>query len=262
MFLLVVYAYFEENRVRDTHLNYDFFIKNAYINDSLIHYIFVINGSCTINMFKSHNISIINRTNEGYDFGAYSCGLKSCDKEYDYYFFLNSSVRGPFILPFYKIKWYMPYILLIKDNIKLVGSSINVMNFSNDKYSPHVQSYAFMMDNEAITFLLRSGFFDVNYNNYADVVNNKEIYMSTLILKNGWNISALIPEYQDIDYTNIYKDKKFKSSIVYKNNILFPGKLCNGRDLHPYELIFMKVNKLLSINEINSLTHYFIRNIV
>ena len=58
------------------------------------------------------------------------------------------------------------------------------------------------MDKECLEFLISKKLFeDTNYKNYVEFIAIKEILMSQLILKNNWNISCIIPEYQNIDYT-------------------------------------------------------------
>ncbi len=254
MKLVVIYNYFEEGRESVTHLNYLFFMKNGYYEDNNIHYIFVINGKCTIELIKKPNIIIFQRSNSGFDFGAYGYALRSINLIYEYYFFLNSSARGPFIIHYSKIRWYEPFIELMKNNIKLVGPSINT--YIN---RPHVQTYAFMLDFESVIYLLDK-IFNVEYNNLIDVVNNQEVNMSTIILSNNWNINCLIPELSNINWVNnLYPKHKYINK-KYDGDMLYSGKLCNGRDLHPYELIFVKINRNLSVSEINSLTEYLMNN--
>lgn len=253
MKLVVIYNYFEEGRENITHTNYNFFIKYGYYEDSNIYYIFVINGKCTIKLLNKLNIFIYRRDNIGYDFGAYGDVLRQLPFAFDYYFFLNSSVRGPFIPTYCKIKWYEPYINLMKNNVKLVGSSINIhIN------RPHVQSYFFLLNYESLQYLLNK-IFNKEYYTLSEVINYQEIGMSEYILQNNWNIDSLIPEQQGINWLNRFEDEKYKK-IKYFTDMIYSGKLCNGRDLHPYELIFIKVNRNLSTDVINSLTNYLMLN--
>lgn len=252
MKLLVIYNYFEEGREISTHINYAFFMKYGYYPD--IDYIFVINGRCSIKLIERTNIMIVMRPNTGYDFGAYGHIVRSLPWKYDYYFFINSSVRGPFIAPYCKSRWYEPFIELMKGNIKLVGSTIN-LNYDR----PHVQSYVFLLDFECLMYLMDK-IFNVEYNKLIDVIINQEIGMSKAILQNGWNIDSIIPDLQGINWLNKTNDPKFLR-IKTQHDMLYSGKLCNGRDLHPYELIFIKINRNLSISEINSLTNYYLSEI-
>lgn len=255
MKLVVIYNYFEEGRELTTFDNYKYFMKYGYYDDENIYYIFVINGKCSVGFPNKINILLQYRDNKGYDFGAYGDVLRNLPFSFDYYFFLNSSVRGPFMPSYCKLRWYIPYIDLMKNNVKLVGSSINIhIN------RPHVQSYAFLLDHESVEYLMDK-IFNQEYNKLFNVINNQEIGMSKYILDNGWNIDSLIPEQQGINWLDRFNDKKYQS-IKYFTDMLYSGKLCNGRDLHPYELIFIKVNRNLSLDVINSLTNYLLSDLI
>ena len=61
-----------------------------------VDYYFVINGDYSIIFPNKPNIKIYTRENKGYDFGAYSYIVHKL-KRYDYYFFMNTSVKGPYL---------------------------------------------------------------------------------------------------------------------------------------------------------------------
>ena len=78
-----------------------FFVDNAIKDD--IDYLFVINGDISFEdrLRKSKNMIMIKRLNKGFDFGGYSLAIQLLQhKNYDYYFFTNSSTIGP-IIPVY-----------------------------------------------------------------------------------------------------------------------------------------------------------------
>jgi hypothetical protein len=169
------------------------------------------------------------------------------------------------------MKWTEPFVNLFqKDStIKMVGVSINMLV---RRFSPHVQSYFFMIENNALNYVKSTGLFDKNFSEIIDVVYQQEIELSLALLRNGWNISCMVPEFQNIYYQELIKqmnENGFYSLISINNRkyisgvtdeVIFTGKRCFGRDLHPYELIFMKTDnelRKLSIDEINSLTNYF-----
>jgi hypothetical protein len=268
--LLVIYAYYEEGREQQVHDSYNFFMKYGYYESPIketnrngqetidsISYVFVVSGKCTMKLIEKDNIYILYRDNIGYDFGAFKYAIDYYKdfNNYDYYFFLNSSVRGPFTLPFCKVKWFYPFLDLYKNDVKLVGPSINPMSVA-----PHVQTYAFLIDNKTLNDV-RDKIFGRVYTQFIEIVHNQEINLSTVILQLGWNISSLIPEQQDIDYRNVVDNPKYQK-IQNKTDIIYAGNQCNGRDLHPYELIFFKFNRNLSTDELNSLSHYYLENLV
>jgi hypothetical protein len=269
--LLVIYAYYEEGREQQVHDSYNFFMKYGYYESPIketyrnkqetiidsISYVFVISGKCTMKLIEKDNIIILYRNNGGYDFGAFKYAIDYYKdfNNYDYYFFLNSSVRGPFTLPFCKVKWFYPFLDLYKNDVKLVGPSINPM-FGE----PHVQTYSFLIDNKILNDV-RDKVFDKVYTHFMEIVMNQEVGLSKTILSLGWNISSLIPEQQDIDYRD-FKDNPKYQKMQHKADLIWTGSLCNGRDLHPYELIFFKFNRNLSLAELNSLSHYYLENLI
>jgi len=246
--------------------NIDFFIKNGlYSTDETIDYFIVVNGESTYTFPKHENLKVFYRDNIGFDFACYNYGIqetKKMNKKYDYYFCLNASCRGPF-LPIYckQLKWTEPFIQLFdtSTNIKLVGSTIN-MHFHFLR--PHVQSYFFGFKHDVLDFL-ETSIFSKMYYTMCDVIDNQEIELSMVLLRNGWNISCIIPEFKHIDYVsvlrNLGENESYKNIQIYSQKFLYgdisiPGKRCFGRDIHPYESVFIKTNRNFLDDEINSLT--------
>ena len=252
-----LYAYYEKNELYKSNLEY--FLKNGILDE--VDYYIIINGDCTIDFPKNENIKIFYRENQGYDFGAYSYGIKQLDKEYDYYFFLNTSVSGPYLKD--NKKWIDPFLELFNNqNIKLVGTSINVftnktvgtyeniyhLNEIYNKEIPftHVQSMFFCIDNQYFNFLKDINFFNEdelnNCDNISYVIATKEIGLSQHALKEGWNINSILDKYKNIDYRNIYKDfndTSLNGDPYYKNAYF-------GTTIDKYDAIFYKNNRELS----------------
>jgi lipopolysaccharide biosynthesis protein len=251
MSISIIYAYYEKNEMYRMNLVY--FLKNGYIKTPRIDYCFIVNGTHTINFPKENNIKVIQRENKGFDFQGYYVGLMSLRKKYDYYLFLNASVRGPYLPPYLLsyCKWYQPLIDLLRRSpkTKLVGPTINIQPpMDSSKYHPHVQSYCFMMDNECMTYLLMTThLWDMVYDQKHDVIMNQEIAMSAMVLQKGWTINCLIPEYQSIDYHMSDFSDTIHSDILWPKNEL-------GRVVHPYETIFAKTDRGINVKEIETLT--------
>jgi hypothetical protein len=262
--ILILYCYYEKNNNYKNNL--DLFLKLGLYDEC--DYLFIINGEVSIKIPEKDNIKVLFRKNEDYDFGAYNDGLDTIDtSEYDYYFFINTSVRGPFIPTYANIKWYQPFINLLKDDVKLVGTTINILNTDSAESSAfynvtkftkpytHVQTQMFAMTRECLKYLMSVKLFENNdYNNYVEFIAIKEILMSQLVLKNNWNISCIIPEYQNIDYRLLKNDVNF-SSINGDPNFT---NACFSRTIHPYESIFIKINRNMCINEVNSISNYLL----
>jgi hypothetical protein len=125
---ICIYAYYEKNI---TYLkNFQFFLCNGLLPN--IDYYFVINGECSFSIddfLKDIDVNylIIKKENTGYDFGAWSCVLNSLQTKYDYYIFINASVRGPIYSTANNKNWLSEYLQLFNTkDIRLVGISINI----------------------------------------------------------------------------------------------------------------------------------------
>ena len=262
---LILYCYFEKDI--DYINNLKIFLKLGLYDEC--DYLFIINGKISIEIPEKNNIKVLYRKNEDYDFGAYNDALETIDiNNYNYYFFINTSVRGPFIPSYVNIKWYEPFINLLIDDVKLVGTTINILNkdtnesrsfYNKTKFKKpytHVQTQMFAMTQECLKFLIFSKLFsNYDYDNYGEFIAVKEILMSQLVLKNNWNISCIIPEYQNIDYRTLNNDFNFSSNNGDPNFV----NCCFGRTVHPYESIFIKINRNLCVNEINCISNFLLK---
>ena len=76
---------------------------------------------------------------------------------------------------------------------------------------------------------------------FNDAIWCKEVLMSRKIIDNGWNISSLLPLYQNVDFT--FKDKKPEEyNITFLNDIMYP---CFRHSLwQDFQLVFIKGNRL------------------
>jgi hypothetical protein len=252
-----LYAYYEKNKQYKENL--EMFLKKGILDE--IDYYIIINGECTVNIPDRKNIKIINRPNQGYDFGAWShCINHYINNEYKYYIFINSSVRGPFLKNPNK-KWIHKFIKLFNTkDVKLVGTTINILEHDvvgNERFHTlfnkpppytHVQSMFFILDNDAFHFLLNKKFFndEKTLNKIKDfdtnILNNniilyKEIGMSQLILNNNWNINCILSKYRNYDYRKIKKNFNPSSDDPYYKNKYF------GKTIKPNDVIFFKINR-------------------
>jgi hypothetical protein len=248
---------FEETSKKDTLVlytfhkydkNVQFFIDNGVFKDDNIDFIFIINDPI-LKVNCPDYVKVINRQNTGYDFGAWSDGLLTNNlyKNYNTFIFVNSSVIGPITPPYYKGKWTDIFLNGISGNIKLYGSLINSYGFSSIT-EPHVQSYAFCTDKKALQVLINNEIFSMTnqINEYRDVVEQKEIRMSKVILDNGWNIGCIFNHYKNIDFSDL------KNQNIELINNLTTNKYYNEY-VHPYETLFVKEKYITNKDWIN---HY------
>lgn len=230
--ILVIYSYFESEPVRKDNLL--FFLKNGYIECENIHFLIVLNGEYTIEIPNSSNISILKRKNIGWDFGAWSDALKIIQNQIkpNYYIFLNDSCRGPFLnVGLKNTDWIYLFCNMINEKVKLAGSTLNC------EQSPHIQSYAWVTDAIGLNLLLENKIFDsVDELNVVDLVKNREVKMSQIILKNGYQIKSLMYKYKNIE---IWNDPNYLNCNDCKNPTIDWLKYYDT-DLNPLEVLFIK----------------------
>jgi len=121
---------------------------------------------------------------------------------------------------------------------------------------PHVQSYAFAIDAECLQFLIKKGLFNKSFDKLLDVIIHQEIGMSTLVLQNGWNISSFVKEYETRPYATLTDTFNHRADCK-GGDIVYSGDLCFGRDIHPYEVMFLKTSREVATKELHSLTQAF-----
>jgi hypothetical protein len=258
-----LYAYYEKNPgYRDNLL---FFLKHGLLPG--IDYVFVINGECSVEFPSQPNVRVIKRPNTGFDFGGHSVGLAALDREYDYYFFLNATARGPFLPPYLNIAWTEPFTALLIESVTLVGASICIQyNFDwlpyygerfawDRQFYPAIESYFFALNREGLEIAVANGIFDpCDETDLWQVVFKREIALSLCMLAQGKNIDCLIPEMRGIDYRQCFAN--FNPSHFTPTS----RSGCFGRSLHPYETVFFKQNRNICNAEVESLSAYFNRS--
>ena len=217
-------------------LNLEYFIKHGLVDDPEVDFYFVVNNpqlKLTVPKGK-----VVNRENKNFDFGGWSQILLTDDlyKQYDYFVLINSTVRGPFYPLWYTERnWVKLFTSKITDDLKLFGILIGNMN-----HDPHVQSMFLVTDRIGMEIGISTGIFKLDEPpmSMGEIICQKEIRYSTLILERGYNIGCMLKSLHGIDFRK-------KSSLI---GILFEENNYYGTNVHPYETIFCKIsNKLLKI---------------
>ncbi len=244
--VLTLYHYFEKDETYRE--NFEYFLSHGIVDD--VDYLVIINGACSVPLHKRDNIKYFGRENVGFDFGGYVDvvnfypGIAS----YDYVFFINSIVRGPFLPAYAAFPWTRPFLDLLQGDVKLVGASINVLHpgtMLSDTFASlapgfrepfsHVQTSMFAMDRDCLAFLTERNFFGRgNAPGKVESVFLYEILMSQLVLNRGWNIAGVLPPFKDIDYRTLEVDPNPTS---IDGNMWYPNAYF-GRNIHPFETIF------------------------
>jgi hypothetical protein len=260
---LVFYHYFEANQQYKDNLIY--FLSTACRED--LDFIIIITDNCSIQLPTIDNVQYFHTINNNLDYGGYAVAIKEniqIIKNYKYFIFINSSVRGPFLPNYLKYNWSHSFISLLEKNVHLAGTTINIIPEENSlskkfasKYTypapfSHVQTTAYALTQQAIQYLIDIGFYDTNnIVDKDDIVVEYEIRLSQEIKKCGWNIKCFLPEYNLIDYCNSHHDVNLTSH----NGDPLNAKAYFGRTLSALEVMFTKTNRnLLSSVELCSLS--------
>jgi hypothetical protein len=244
---------------------YHYFEKDASYRDNLLHfllfgvlpeldYIFVMSGNHSVQLSELPNVRYLFTEPKKSDFGGYSQlineGLNV--DPYDNIFFINSSVRGPFVPPYCHQPWYEAFLEQMQSDVGMVGTSICTLKESfrhsinyQSRYGgippySHVQTMAYVLRREVLTQLIADGFYQKDRDSTKTLaIEDYEIHLSQLVLKQGWNLHCLLPEFNSIDYRLSHTNPNPNSTVGDPNEVL--GYF--GRSAHPYETIFVKTNR-------------------
>lgn len=236
---VIIYSYFMSP---SSDYNLDFFVKKELTYKDNIDYIIVINGynvNENISFPKLSNLTIIKRENMGFDFGAHNSALDNIHnhgKKYDYYFFMNSGVIGPILSDEYdKNHWTNTFIKKIKNRVKMVGTTISCLPPSDaGGYGPKIEGFFFMVDNVGLSLLKNEKTIFCNHPDKYSAIVNGEYALSKCMFRNGYSIDCMLPEYQNIDWTN---DRNY---ILNDNNFASRAYGFYGFSVNPYDVIFHK----------------------
>ena len=246
----VVYHYFERDETyRD---NLIFFLATA-LSDAA-DYFLVISGDCSVTLPERANLRTLRMGNWNNDFGGYVTFVReSFPNDYARFIFVNSSVRGPFLPAYGSRDWIEIFTAPLQGDVHLVGASVNILpetvplsvRFAEiyDDRPPHahVQTTAYALTRAAMDHLMAIGFYDIDETlPKDDVILHYELRLSREILRNGWNMSSILPVYGDLDYRSLACD--FENFSSKAGDVLYAGAFF-GRTLSPVEAMFVKVNR-------------------
>ena len=211
--------------LHEYNLNVEFFIKHGLIEDPNVDFYFAVNDPDL--QMTVPGVTVINRKNEGLDFGAWSEVLLTNNlyQRYDYFVLLNSTVRGPFLPVWADVKnWTELFIRKLNDQVKLVGTTVCTLTDH-----PHVQSMLLVTDRVGLQVGIDTGIFSMDFT-CKNIIIEKEIGYSTEILKAGYNIACMLKALDGVDF----RLKKTGYNGFFMERSYF------GASVHPYEVIFPK----------------------
>jgi hypothetical protein len=233
---LVVYTYFASP---SSDYNLNFYSKMAITENANIDYIIVVNGhTCNVALPKLSNLKVIYRDNVGFDFGGHKAALDSLNgKQYDYYFFMNSGVLGPFLPETHPkdMHWTELFIKRITNKVKLVGTSIYCIPDSHPEYKgPHVEGFCFMTDSIGLQIFLDQKNIFYNHESKVNAIHSGEYGLTECIFKRGYTIDCMLKKYQGVDWLD-KQNMNFNSGEPPSRK----GKYF-GESIDPFEAVFHK----------------------
>ena len=264
--ILVLYHYFEKDlSYRDNLCHFLAFGIEPYAD-----YLIIISGPHTLELPVIANVKYVFTEPKRSDFGGYAHAINDGlnIEPYEYVFFINSSVRGPFISANQKQTWldiFLDQLRFERDDVGLVGTTICTLDqnfrhsinyqkrFGGNPLFSHVQTMAYGLPNAVLKKLIASGFYQEDRDSTKSLaIENYEIHLSQLVLQQGKNLRCLLPEFNQIDYRKPHLNPNSTSTIGDPNEVL--GYF--GRSVHPYEVLFIKTNRHLYTEDyLARLTH-------
>lgn len=249
----VFYHYYKVNKTYNENLI--FFISVAWREDYDFYIIDAANDE-TIELPALKNIFKIRVENKNLDYGGYSQAIDIIGeriKSYEYLFFINSSVRGPF-MEHGSDDWSIIFLSKLRGNVHLVGSSINILSpetkdsveyqkqYGGKPPFTHVQTTAYAMTQELFSCLVDNKFYDFTDKiTKSNLIFMYELGLSQMVLKSGKNIDCVLPKYSGLDYTITTQDINPTSRF---GDPLRRGAYF-GKTAKPRELVFIKTNRRL-----------------
>ncbi|EIE24703.1 hypothetical protein COCSUDRAFT_14419 [Coccomyxa subellipsoidea C-169] len=247
---LVIYVYSDSDT--EYARNLQFFVRNGMWEGDGCDYIIVVQQDTAL--FSSATLPQLPRSaryvfheNKCYDWGTFGWVFdegKVNASLYNSIIFMNSSVRGPFLPPYFPLglHWSKLLTLRLSSTVKLVGSTISCEpaweggNTANEKrQNAHVQSYVMATDQVGLKALQDDGRVFACYGNMADTIYHAEVGASRVILDQGYTIDSLMSKYQHVDWTNT-SNWNCNAGLNPYAEFAYDGLVLN-----PLEVLFVKV---------------------
>ncbi|GAQ79139.1 hypothetical protein KFL_000250160 [Klebsormidium nitens] len=189
---------------------------------------------------------LFRKENVGMDFAAHNVSIEWARQQktagkYKYFIFLNSSVRGPFFPSYmpHGWRWMQAYTDRFQGDIAAVSSSIVCLPHE-DRYGPHLESWAFALIPESLELLIQAGVFNIRECKFcADgvIAGGEYAITEVLMTQHGRNVASLMSMYPlDTDW----RDSKHWGC----NNNVHPSRhgTYDGITMHPFEVVFVKAS--------------------
>ena len=244
--VLVVYVYINDHSLSKSNLEY--FIYQAVSKSSHAAYYIILQQSNNTTINETDLPSLpsyahyIQHEDRCYYLGTIGWFLASPRiniKDYQYFIFLNSYARGPYLVVYYEYtQWYQAFTKRLNKRIKLIGATVNC------EPTIHVESYFWVMDEQGLSILWKHGKTFACSRSELDSIYFQEIPASQVIFKAGFGINVLMKKYHGIDFRQM-KNAKCPD----RGNSSLDDEVFSD----PFETIFIKFqNNTESMNYLQS----------
>lgn len=242
--------------------NLRLFIHEAVVEDSRCEYVIVVQQTKGLEKIKlpslPRNARYVYHNNECYDWGTFGWLLQSGHvdiRKYKFFFFMNCSVRGPFLPAYVKslIHWTEPFTRRLSDTVKFVGPTISCEGspLNGDmrgkwRRNPHVQSYVVATDMVGLQVLIDDGKVFQCHNDRWNTIYHSELGSSAAILKAGYNLDCFMTRYQGVNWRD---RRNWDCNQRYSCQ---GERFYDGITLDPLEVMFVKVKSFTLSQEVPS----------
>ena len=195
--MLLLYAYHETEQA---HSNLRHYLSHGAIPPAHGRQVFVVNGPHSLRPEQfAKDDTVVERENEGFDFGAWAIGLQRAPlHQYTHVVLMNASVRGPYLPSYEERPWWRVFgdQLGGESNVGLVGTSLNCWASLSET---HLQSMFLMFGYDRLADVVGPRQLLSSKQDHTDAVYRGEIPFSRAFLEAGYALKTQLMAFRAID---------------------------------------------------------------
>ena len=200
---------------------------------------------------RTRRLVVLKRSrNVGMDFGAHNVSLEWARgpararwQSYGYFFFINSSARGPFFPSYMPPGWHWTdaFVSKIIEPVALVGSSIVCLpSVDEGGPGPRVESWAYALSRHGLGVMLNAGVYEIKTGCKTcpdGPILAGEYALTKEALKAGLSVATLMSRYSNkVDWRD-KKHWKCNDNVHASRHGTY-----DGISMHPFETVFIKAS--------------------
>ena len=183
------------------------------------------------------------------DLAAHAWATQQDKTPYDYYVFMNSTCRGPFLPAYENRDWTDIVVSRLAGKVKLVGPVLELSPPNKDDPhgdKPFVHTYMFALDRESMGWIRSLKSWSPTCDK-TTAVRDLERGISAEVLRRGANVESFLLAHQGVDWEAAMRQNEtdwtnWKSARAVGKHPSCPEIPGNyfGIDIHPLEAMFVK----------------------